>query len=330
MVDDFLIARNPEPRSSLPYLLRIPLGPDGVVLKAKEMWPRTAKVYCHRAEWPDDAEIVERTPTRTCVRRGAAIDLVLDRGRENRSQLVLTQVRGREAIFWQTARTAKQARPSVRSPRARAAGIAEMQVVVDSHERYAWKFSDEQVTTVRRGLPVGDYAVEVEGRPVAVVERKSLPDLVSTLTSGRLRYALAELATVPRAAVVVEARYSDVFKLDPSIPVRPSVVAEGLAECQARVPSVPVIFAETRALAQQWTYRFFGACLVELAQEDGASARVADLSPGPGMPPREPTPAEIRAWAVAEGLPVSARGGRLAASVVAAYRAAHGDTSPNG
>ena len=201
---------------------------------------------------------------------------------------MLTQVRGREAIFWQTARTAKQARPSVRSPRARAAGIAEMQVVVDSHERYAWKFSDEQVTTVRRGLPVGDYAVEVEGRP------------------------------------------SDVFKLDPSIPVRPSVVAEGLAECQARVPSVPVIFAETRALAQQWTYRFFGACLVELAQEDGASARVADLSPGPGMPPREPTPAEIRAWAVAEGLPVSARGGRLAASVVAAYRAAHGDTFPNG
>ena len=259
MVDDFLIARNPEPGSSLPYLLRIPLGPDGVVLKAKEMWPRTAKVYCHRAEWSDDAEIVERTPTRTCVRRGAAIDLVLDRGRENRSQLVLTQVRGREAIFWQTARTAKQARPSVRSPRARAAGIAEMQVVVDSHERYAWKFSDEQVTTVRRGLPVGDYAVEVEGRPVAVVERKSLPDLVSTLTSGRLRYALAELATVPRAAVVVEARYSDVFKLNPSIPVRPSVVAEGLAECQARVPSVPVIFAETRALAQQWTYRFFGA-----------------------------------------------------------------------
>ena len=278
MVDDFLIARNPEPGSSLPYLLRIPLGPDGVVLKAKEMWPRTAKVYCHRAEWPDDAEIVERTPTRTCVRRGAAIDLVLDRGRENRSQLVLTQVRGREAIFWQTARTAKQARPSVRSPRARAAGIAEMQVVVDSHERYAWKFSDEQVTTVRRGLPVGDYAVEVEGRPVAVVERKSLPDLVSTLTSGRLRYALAELATVPRAAVVVEARYSDVFKLDPSIPVRPSVVAEGLAECQARVPSVPVIFAETRALAQQWTYRFFGACLVELAQEDGASARPNDGS----------------------------------------------------
>ena len=58
MVDDFLVARNPEPGSTLPFLIRLPLGPSGIVLKAREAWPRTAKVYCHRAEWPDDAEIV--------------------------------------------------------------------------------------------------------------------------------------------------------------------------------------------------------------------------------------------------------------------------------
>lgn len=28
--DDVLIARNPDPDSSLPYLLRVPLGPDGI------------------------------------------------------------------------------------------------------------------------------------------------------------------------------------------------------------------------------------------------------------------------------------------------------------
>jgi hypothetical protein len=87
--DDFVIARNPDGDSTLPYLLRVPLGPQGVILKARETWPRTAKVYCHRVhESPEDAEIVERVPVRSCVRRGAAIDLVLDRGRENRSQLV--------------------------------------------------------------------------------------------------------------------------------------------------------------------------------------------------------------------------------------------------
>ena len=35
--------------------------------------------------------------------------------------------------------------------------------------------------TVRRGLPCGDYAVNLDGRTVAAVERKSLADLVSSL-----------------------------------------------------------------------------------------------------------------------------------------------------
>lgn len=48
--DDFLIARNPDPASTLPYLVRIPLGEHGIVLKSKDTWPRTSKVYCHRAE----------------------------------------------------------------------------------------------------------------------------------------------------------------------------------------------------------------------------------------------------------------------------------------
>lgn len=250
MPDDFVIARNPEEGTTLPYLLRIPLGEDGIVLKAKETWPRTGKVYCHRAVgWPLDPEVVEVVPTRSCVRRGASIDLVLDRGRESRSQFVLTRIRGgREAIFWQTARTAKQARPAVALPSARASGLPELEIVVDSHERYAWTFDHQQATTVRRALRAGDYGVSVGQEIVAAVERKSLQDLVSTLTSGRMRYLLADLAALPAAAVVVEDRYSAVFKLDR---VRPAVVADALGESQARFPTVPIVFCETRALAQE-------------------------------------------------------------------------------
>ncbi len=40
-------------------------------------------------------------------------------------------------------------------------------------------------------------------------------------------------------------------------------VADALAEAQARFPSVPVMFAETRPLAQEWAYRFLGAALSE-------------------------------------------------------------------
>ena len=314
-----MVARNPEPDSTLPYLLRIPLG-DGIILKAKEAWPRTSKVYCHRVDdWPADAEIVERVPTRSCVRRGAAIDLVLDRSRENRSQLVFTRIRGgRSAIFWQSARTTKQARPAVRLPTARAAGIPELEIVVDSQERYAYTFKDQQVTTRRSRLPAGDYGVMLEDSLLAVVERKSLADLVSSLTTGKLRYQLADLAAVPRAAVVVEDRYSQVFK---SQHVRPAVIADGLAECQLRWPCVPVLFLETRALAQEWTYRFLAGALAAAEHEYGGEVAVRELAPARPLAPADPTPAEVRAWAMQQGIPVSDRG-RVKREVVEAYRAA--------
>ena len=89
-----------------------------------------------------------------------------------------------------------------------------MEIVVDTREQYAYRFATQQVVTVRRALPCGDYGVVVDGRLVAVAERKSLPDLVSSLINGKLRYLLGELAALPRAAIVVEDRYSQVFKLD--------------------------------------------------------------------------------------------------------------------
>lgn len=82
----FEVAANPDPDSTLPFLIRLPL-PDGeLVLKPRDRWPRTAKVYCHRAQdgWPERPQIIEQIPVRACQRRGVAIDLVLDRARENR------------------------------------------------------------------------------------------------------------------------------------------------------------------------------------------------------------------------------------------------------
>lgn len=304
--EDFVVARNPEPDSTLPYLLRVPLGAGAVLLKARETWPRTAKVYCHRVEeWPEDAEVVERVAVRSCVRRGAAIDLVLDRGRENRSQLVITHARGREMIFWQTARTTKQARPGVATPTARAAGLRGLEVHVDDRERYAYGFPRQDVVVRRSRLVAGDYGVLREGRLVATVERKSLTDLVGSLTSGRLRYQLGDLAAVPRAAVVVEDRYSQVFKLDR---VRPAVVADGLAECQVRWPTVPIIFCETRPLAEEWTYRFLAAATSGVLEDEHGETVVSGLSAGPALAPAPPAPAEVRAWARGRGHDVSDKG----------------------
>lgn len=315
---EFVVGRNPDPASSLPYLLLIPVEPDPVVLKAREPWPTTTKVYCHAADgWPDDVTIVERVPVRSCVRRGAAIDLVLDRSRLNRSQFVFARAKGRQVIFWQSARTARKARPGVSLPTARAAGRI-LPILVDTHERYAWRFADQQATTSVRALPAGDYALERDGVIVAAVERKSIEDLVSSLTGGRLQFLLAELATLGRAAVVVEDRWSAVFKQSW---VRPAVVADGLAQLQVRFPTVPIVFAETRQLAQEWTYRFLAAAL-DLEQDADDAARIeADLATAPSLPAPPPSDAEVRRWARSVGLPVADRG-RVAGEVRAAYLAA--------
>jgi ERCC4 domain len=257
----FEVAANPDPDSTLPFLIRLPLPDGALVLKARDSWPRTAKVYCHRADegWPEEAEIVERVPVRSCRRRGVAIDLVLDRPRENRSQLVFTRIQGgREGIFWQTPRTTRQARPGIRVPRRLAAGLTGLTILIDTRERYPYKFAHQQASTVRQALPVGDYGIAHDELIVAVVERKSLHDLVRRIIDGQLTYALADMTAIPRAAVVVEDRYSNLFKLEHT---KPGFVTEMLAALTVRYPTVPIHFCETRPLAEEWTYRFLGAAL---------------------------------------------------------------------
>ncbi|SDS42480.1 ERCC4 domain-containing protein [Microlunatus soli] len=323
MPDDLLIARNPEEGSSLPYLIRIPID-GGLVLKARETWPRTSKVYCHRATgWPDDAEIVERLPIRTVSKRGAAIDLVLTRQREARSQFVLTRARGREMIFWQSARTAKQARPQVSLPTARAHGQV-LQIVVDSGEKYPYKFSHQQAEVRRQRLTVGDYAVLEDDEIVGTVERKTVADLSGTLLGGRMDYLLADLAALPYAAVVVEEGYSKVFKIPGG---RSTSTAEALAEAQARFPTVPILFLENRSLAQEWVYRWFGACLTEWRTRRANTGIGADIATAPEavaqLGPRPPSASELRVWARARGIEVPDRG-RIPHTVRDAWFAAHG------
>jgi hypothetical protein len=48
-------------------------------------------------------------------------------------------------VFWQSPRTRRQARPNVATPTARAAGIEPLDIVVDTGERYAYRFSTQQV-----------------------------------------------------------------------------------------------------------------------------------------------------------------------------------------
>lgn len=325
---ELLIARNPDPDSSLRFLVRLPLG-EGLVFRTSDTWPREKALFCypvHLREWPDEPEVVEQIGVRSCERRGAAIDLVVDRGREHRSQIVYTTARGRQMVFWQSPKTRKQSKPRVALPTARAAGVADLRIVVDSHERYPYSFPGQQVSIERGALRCGDYGLVVDDELVGSVERKSVADLVSTISGGRMGFAMGELASLPRAAVVVEERYSALLA---QAWMRPSAAADAVAELQVRYPTIPIVFCDNRKLAQEWTFRFLGAVSVWWETEqhvvrevDGPEVSLFTTTRPTPPPPEEPTTAQVRAWARGYGIEVQDRG-RLRPDVWEAWRAAN-------
>ncbi|MGH2656077.1 MAG: ERCC4 domain-containing protein [Actinomycetota bacterium] len=260
----FRVGLNPEEGSTLPYLLEIPVE-GGVILKAREPWPSSSRVYCHPWEgpWPEGAEIVEEVPVRHCARRGPAIDLVLDRGQRNRAQFVYTEIRARPAIFWQTRKVARTARPGVRVPARKSAGLGAFTIEVDTRERYPYKFTGRKVETERVAVSAGDYAVRSGERVVAAVERKKEEGLAASLSDGSLGFVMGELAALPAAAVVVEGTYASLFKIPKATP---GWLPEVLATLQVRYPGVPVVFCENRKLAEEYTYRFLAAALRDLGE----------------------------------------------------------------
>lgn len=266
---EFLVARNPEADSRLPYLLRLPID-GGLVLKARAPWPTSARVYCHRFddEWPQDPVVLEREPISLCQRRGAAVDLVLERRSRARSQFVFTQVRGRDAIFWQTQKTARGANPGARVPRGRELRDS-IAVLVDTRERYPYRFSGLAVQRRREALPAGDYGVRGDdGALLAAVERKTLEDLANSLSTGTLAFQLGRLAELPLAAVAVEGRYSGLVRFEHA----PAAwLVDQVVRLQARYPTVPLLFLDSRRHAEDWTHRFLATALADSRSVSQAS-----------------------------------------------------------
>jgi hypothetical protein len=255
----FRVARNPDPESRLPYLIWLPIE-GGLVLKARETWPRASRVFCAEDAigWDQAAELLEDVPALLCRRRGAAIDLVLDRPSLSRSQFVFTEARGRPAIWWQTQKTAQAANPGARIPRGRSAGV--LIIAIDTREKYGWKFADRVLAIERRTLPAGDYAAIVGDAVVAAIERKTLENLATSLSDGSLAFQLQRLAELPRAAIVVEGDYPDLFRTQPG---RGSWLADMVGLLAVRYPEVPVVFAGSRKFAEEWAYRFLGAAVAD-------------------------------------------------------------------
>ena len=77
-------------------------------------------------------------------------------------------------------------------------------------------------------------------------------------TGGRRR--TGRRPELPLAAVVVEASYSALYKLEH---VNGNWLADQLARLEVRYPEVHLVFADSRRYAEDWTYRFLTTALTD-------------------------------------------------------------------
>jgi hypothetical protein len=258
------VERTTNPR----FPFRISVEQDGrtvIAVRARAAWPGPGEnIFClqeHDYDPDEPLELVERVPLVSLTRMGRKIALVLDRPLRKRCEFLAIEKQRRDGtgsyqqLFFRT-ESAIRAHRSRTRVELRAAPVA-LTVVIDSAERYPWRFPGASVS--RRKLPVGDYGLILDGRLVAAVERKSFDNLLGDVGAIQaLHHQLGDLATIPASALVIEAEYRDF--LDASRLANrwpPAHLGRVLAELAALHPRLPIVYAGNRKMANAWTHRFF-------------------------------------------------------------------------
>jgi DNA excision repair protein ERCC-4 len=123
-------------------------------------------------------------------------------------------------------------------------------IVIDTREQKPFTFSGE-VETRRGTLAVGDYSLRGLEDEVAI-ERKSLNDLLGSITGGRERFIkeLRQLRAFRFAAIVVEAGWDDVLLKRYPQNVAPNAVIGSLAAFAIKYGVVPILAGDRGAAAE--------------------------------------------------------------------------------
>lgn len=270
-----------------PFRIAIREGEKTVLaLRAQDKWPgQKGQIFCLREteaqEDGENLELLETVPIAVLRRQGKRVEIVLDRANRKRCDfLFLKKVNSAgeryEQIFFRT-QTGLRAHRSKGSPLLY--GSETLEVVIDSAERYPWRFPSAEIT--RSKLSAGDYALVWENRFIAVVERKTFDNLLHDLYEIRICHQkLTELSSFPNPALVVEAQYGD-FSDPKRIGDRLSAphLNRLIGEISALHPGLQIIFAGNRKLANAWTTRFFQAVRSRIADTGQSSVEAAERPP---------------------------------------------------
>ncbi|MFH1639125.1 MAG: hypothetical protein ABIB93_02265 [Chloroflexota bacterium] len=195
--------------------------------------------------------------------RGRRISIVLDRKRYKRCDFLFLKKSYKdrpgesyEQIFWLTQRSIEQHRPAFKLVPRRA--TSELTVLIHSNERYPWRFPG--ALTERGVIAAGDYALMDGDKVLAVVERKTLDNLLADFgVMPVLHERLAELAAYDNHALVIEAPYADFLNPKKVHYYTPVFCAKAIAELYALHPALRTVFFSNRKIANEWTQHFFEA-----------------------------------------------------------------------
>jgi ERCC4-type nuclease len=128
-------------------------------------------------------------------------------------------------------------------------------IIVDTREKAPFAFDHEHVDVVSGTLSTGDCSLFGHEDEVAI-ERKSLDDLVGTLTHGRERFEreLERMRSYVLRAVIIEGSWQDLADHHYVSLAHPSSIF-GSVCCSHVDYLVPFLFCETRAIAGRVTER---------------------------------------------------------------------------
>lgn len=126
-----------------------------------------------------------------------------------------------------------------------------MTIVIDTREQAPFAFP-ENIETIRSGLKTGDYALQHDEG--FAVERKSLPDFVSSIINNRDRFEreLDRMAGWPAKIIMVEASLDMICAHDyPNAKIKPAFVLKRMGELA--MSDVQVLLAGDPMMAAAWT-----------------------------------------------------------------------------
>jgi len=138
-------------------------------------------------------------------------------------------------------------------------------ILIDTREKLPFKFGDA-VAFRRAGLQTGDYSILGLENEVAV-ERKSLDDLISSLSTGRERFQreIDRLVNFPTKAIVVEGSWDDIHAGNYRSKMSPlaaygsiiGIIADGLPVlmCGKRKKAEVACYALLRIVYNRYQYR---------------------------------------------------------------------------